>query len=74
MMAVDDDAAPSRLIFERRADHARRTSLQLRHRVVQMREAARTGIECRTCLLVGRVAVAEADDDAAIHQRAHEFR
>ena len=59
VVAVGDDAAPQAAMVERRADDARGAVLELRHRVEEVRDAARARVGGRHDGLVARIGMAE---------------
>ena len=68
--AVGDHAAREPTVVECRAGEAGGPVGKLRHRVEEMGDAARPGLGRRHGGVVGCVAVAEADDDAAVDEAA----
>ena len=65
VMAIDDDAAPGRVVVQGGAHDARLARRERRHRVEEMREAAQPVRDAPRALREGRVAVSRRDDDAA---------
>ena len=63
VLAVGDQAADDARIGEHRADDARRAGIELAHRVEEVGDRPRAGVERGPRLLGRRLRVAEADDD-----------
>ena len=68
VLAVGDQAADDARVGERRPDDARRARRELAHRIIEMGDGARAGVEDGLRLLRARVRMAEADDDPGFRQ------
>ena len=73
VIAIDDQSAPARRIFERGADDTRLAAQQWRHRVEQVREATHAGVQRAPRRRVVRCRVSTRDDDSARNEGADRF-